>query len=45
MSVEFSSELEETSISNVIGMYMYEMLYSISGMPLEMGQEKAGSED
>ena len=43
MIVEFSSEHEETSISNEMGMYMYEMLYSISGMPLEMDHEKVGS--
>ncbi len=40
MKVGFAGDLEEMNISNAQGMYMYEMLYSISAVPLEIDEEK-----
>lgn len=41
MKVTVSSWSGDTGFSNAAGMYMYAMLYSMSSMPLEIGEEKA----
>ncbi len=42
MKVVFANDFEDMDTGIAQGMYIYEMLYSISAMPLEIGEEKVG---
>lgn len=41
VKINVSDQNGDAGFGNVAGMYMYEMLYSISTMPLEVGETKA----